>query len=55
MGSAKMEDAATVQDGRLLTGRGPGAAIDFGLMLLKVLRGEQAAQQVQTGMVYHNA
>ena len=41
--------------GRLLTGRGPGAAIDFGLMLLKVLRGEQAAQQVQTGMVYHNA
>ena len=55
MGSAKMEDAATVQDGPLLPGRGPGAAVDYGLMLLKVLRGEQTARQVQTGMVYHNA
>lgn len=52
MGGADMVQASTVRDGRLLTGRGPGAALDFGLMLLETLKGAEIAAQVQAGMVY---
>ena len=43
--------SSTVQDEKVLTGRGPGAALKFGLLLLKVLRGNEVARQVATGMV----
>jgi len=52
MGSAVMEDANAVRDGSVLTGRAPGAAMDFGYMLLQTLRGEETAQKVRTGMVW---
>ena len=56
MGSADMQPgAATVTDGRLLTGAGPGTAIDFGLLLVKALRGEDAAKNVYDGLVYRLA
>ena len=56
MGSADMQPgAATVTDGRLLTGAGPGTAIDFGLLLVKALRGEAAAKNVYDGLVYRLA
>ena len=55
-GSADMQpSAATVTDGRLLTGAGPGTAIDFGLLLVKALRGENAAKNVYDGLVYRLA
>ena len=53
MGTAKMEDAACVRDGKLITGRAAGAANDFGLALLTALRGEAAADKVARGIVYH--
>ena len=52
MGNAIMEDAAAVADGRVLTGRAPGAALDFGYLLLEALKGAETAARVRGGMVY---
>ena len=52
MGSAIMEDVNAVRDGNVLTGRAPGAALDFGYLLLKTLKGEETAEKVRSGMVY---
>lgn len=52
MGSAMMEDTDAVGDGRVLTGRAPGAALEFGYLLLKTLKGEAVAETVRSGMVY---
>lgn len=52
MGSARMQDANAVRDGRLVTGRAPGAALDFGLLLLETLKGAETAEQVRGGLVY---
>ncbi len=41
-----------VQDGNLLTGRGLGAAIPFGLRLLAMLQGEETAQTVRNAICY---
>ena len=54
MGSALMQDADAVRDGKVLTGRGPGAAMDFGLMLLETLKDAETAAGVQAGLVYHH-
>ena len=39
-------------DGTLITGRAPGAAIDFGLALVSHLKGETAANMIRTELVY---
>lgn len=52
MGSAVMEDANAVSDGKVLTGRAPGAALDFGYLLLETLKGAEVATKVRGGMVY---
>ena len=41
-----------VTDGKLITGRGPGAAFDFGLALLTALKGAETAESVRAGMHY---
>lgn len=53
MGSAVMRNANAVADGRVLTGRAPGAALDFGYLLLEQLRGAETAARVRNGMVYN--
>lgn len=53
MGSAVMVDADAVRDGKVLTGRAPGAAYDFGYMLLETMTDAQTAQRVRTGMVFN--
>ena len=52
MGSACMVDANAVRDGKVLTGRAPGAAYDFAYLLLETLQGTETAQRIRTGMVY---
>ena len=47
-----LEDQPAVRDGRLITGRGPGAAFDFGLALVDALAGADAARAVKAGLVY---
>lgn len=42
----------TVRDGRFITGRGPGAAMDFALELIAVLADADKAGQIADGMVH---
>ena len=52
MGAARMIDANAVRDGKVLTGRAPGAAYDFAYLLLETLQGPEKAAAVRSGMVY---
>ena len=52
MGSALMTDANAVRDGKILTGRAPGASFDFGYLLLETLTDKNTSAQVRSGMVY---
>jgi 4-methyl-5(b-hydroxyethyl)-thiazole monophosphate biosynthesis len=48
---AEYVKAPVVTDRNLITGRGPGCAIDFALAILKTLKGEAVADQVRQGMM----
>ncbi len=52
MGSALMENAGCVRDGRIITGRAAGAAFDFGIALIEALRGEETARRIAAEVVY---
>ncbi|MBP3633691.1 MAG: DJ-1/PfpI family protein [Oscillospiraceae bacterium] len=54
MGSAMMENTDAVRDGKVLTGRAPGAALEFGYLLLKTLKDEETSQRIRSGMVYQH-
>lgn len=43
---------STFADGDLITGRAPGAAIDFGLKLLSQLKGEETSNKIRMELVY---
>ena len=45
-------DRAVVTDGRIITGRAPGAAMDFSLALLETIAGEDSAAGVRRDLVY---
>jgi len=51
-GAEATQESATVRSEKITTGRGPGAALDFGFEVLKVLRGEKAAKTVADAMYY---
>ncbi|MFA5626350.1 MAG: DJ-1 family glyoxalase III [Thiohalomonadaceae bacterium] len=42
---------AVVQDGKVITSRGPGTAIDFALQLIEVLTNRARREQVEAGLV----
>lgn len=44
-------DDAVVVDGRVVTSRGPGTAMDFALTLIALLAGEAKREQVEAGLV----
>lgn len=44
------EQAAVVTDGKVITSRGPGTAIDFALALIGALEGPAKSQQVEQGL-----
>lgn len=44
-------DDAVVVDGRVVTSRGPGTAMDFALELIALLSGEAKRKQVEAGLV----
>lgn len=52
MADAVMEPKPVVTDGRLTTGRAAGSSMEFGLRLVAVLCGEEAARKVADGVVY---
>lgn len=45
------DDAPIVRDGNVITSRGPGTAIQFGLALVESLTGSNAAKKVAAGML----
>ncbi len=51
MGQAQRQDAPVVQDGNLITGSGPGAAMAFALRLVQVLFGESKEQEVKKALL----
>ncbi len=54
MGNAVMQKADTAKDGKVLTGRAPGAALDFGYLLLAEIKNPETAEKVRAGMVYQH-
>ena len=52
MGTAKCVPQDVARDGKVITGRAAGAALDFGLALLSALRGEDAAKKIAGEIVY---
>lgn len=42
---------SVVIDGRMITGRGAGHAVNFGLHILAYLKGEEAAAKVKAGLM----
>jgi len=46
-----LSTAAVVQDGKVLTSRGPGTAMDFALALIEVLSGAEKRQQVESALL----
>jgi len=42
---------SVVQDGKIITSRGPGTAMDFALHLVEVLVGKEMRKQVEAGLV----
>lgn len=52
MGEADMQDAGTVVDGRLITGRAAGSAMEFGLRLVERMAGKAEADRIANGVVF---
>lgn len=46
-----LQTAAVVEDGRLITSRGPGTAMDFALALVERLAGKAKRQEVEAALV----
>ncbi len=47
----KLKTAAVVQDGKIITSRGPGTAMDFALVLIEVLVGKIKRDEVEAALV----
>jgi 4-methyl-5(b-hydroxyethyl)-thiazole monophosphate biosynthesis len=46
-----LQSAPVVRDGRVVTSRGPGTAMDFALELIEILVGENKRNEVEAGLV----
>ncbi len=46
-----LSNEAVVRDGKIITSRGPGTAIDFVLELIEVLSGKEKRNEVETALV----
>jgi len=46
-----LDDAPVVKDGKVITSRGPGTAMDFALELIECLLGAEKRREVEAGLV----
>jgi len=51
LGDVTYEEKAVVDDGTVMTSRGPGTALCFGLAIVKRLAGQEKAEQIRDGML----
>ena len=51
-GAIPQQGVSLVQDGKVITAQGPGAAFDFGFYLVKTLAGAAREQEVRHGTYY---
>lgn len=49
---AELSEEKAVADGRMITGKGAGAAGEFGLKIVEVLRGKDASNKLRAAMQY---
>ena len=49
--SVNLQTDAIVEDGKIITSRGPGTAMDFALLLVERLVGKEKRQEVEAGLV----
>jgi 4-methyl-5(b-hydroxyethyl)-thiazole monophosphate biosynthesis len=49
--NTKLSKEAVVVDGKVITSRGPGTAMDFALILIETLLGKQKRDEVEAGLV----
>lgn len=54
MDCAQLLNQPVCVDGKVITGQGAAASVEFGLSLVAALRGEEAAQKVKHGICYHD-
>lgn len=47
---ARLDDRPVVRDGRIITGRGAGVAVDFALCLAEQLASPETAEKIRAGM-----
>lgn len=47
----ELKTDAVVQDGKVITSRGPGTAMDFALVLIEMLAGKTRRDEVEAGLV----
>jgi len=47
----RVQTSALVEDGKLITSRGPGTAMDFALLLVERLAGKLKRDEVEAGLV----
>ncbi len=48
---AKLRYDPVIESGNIITGRGPGSALDFSLTLVQILKGEATADQIARSML----
>lgn len=49
--TVQLQTAGVVEDGKFITSRGPGTAMDFALVLVERLAGKEKRQKVEAGLV----
>lgn len=50
LGNTRIKSEPVVIDGKVITSRGPGTAMDFALTLIEVLAGKEKRQSVESGL-----
>ena len=48
---ATVSDKKVVKDGKILTAKGMGAALDFGLMIVEIFKGKEIADSLRTAVI----
>jgi len=50
LNEVRVDSSAVVRDGRVITSRGPGTAMDFALTLIEALAGREKRDEVEAGL-----